>query len=108
MQNSTQSSSGGVPVLPRPDGGMQNQTTGGNVSAIRKTTGSERLVKKEKKSIFKKPDQMPGRRLSHPSLTTWGDGLVGCCLSVNTLMRSGILLDGLNRDCVCVCVCVCV
>ncbi|XP_031432812.2 LOW QUALITY PROTEIN: zinc finger protein 236 [Clupea harengus] len=60
VQNSTQSSSGGVPVLPRPDGGMQNQTTGGNVSAIRKTTGSERLVKKEKKSIFKKPDQMPG------------------------------------------------
>ncbi|XP_076136440.1 zinc finger protein 236 [Alosa pseudoharengus] len=59
VQNSAQSCGGG-PALPRSDGGTQSQTMGSDASAIRKTSGSEKVVKKEKKSIFKKPDQMPG------------------------------------------------
>ncbi|KAL2084641.1 hypothetical protein ACEWY4_020159 [Coilia grayii] len=59
VQNSSQSSAG-VATLPRPDGGAQNSANAADASAVRKTTGSEKVVKKEKKSIFKKPDQMPG------------------------------------------------
>lgn len=61
VQTSGQSG-GSVPALSRPDGGAPNQMTGSEASAIRKTGSLEKVVKKEKKSIFKKPDQMPGKQ----------------------------------------------
>lgn len=39
----------------------QNQTTGGAAVEHKKVQGPERLAREKKRSIFKKPIQMPGR-----------------------------------------------
>lgn len=62
VQNSSQSSGGGVGALPRTNGGPQNGAAAADSSLVRKTIGTEKVVRKEKKSIFKKPDQMPGKQ----------------------------------------------
>ncbi|XP_030637946.1 zinc finger protein 236 [Chanos chanos] len=48
-------------AVPRPDVAAQSQAVGGTVSSSRKTPRQDtKVVKKEKRSIFKKPIQMPG------------------------------------------------
>ncbi|XP_028834618.1 zinc finger protein 236 isoform X2 [Denticeps clupeoides] len=58
VQSSGQNSS--VPTGTRPDLALQGQVTGGAASEVKKPAGSEKFVRKEKRSIFKKPMQMPG------------------------------------------------
>ncbi|XP_076837436.1 zinc finger protein 236 isoform X2 [Brachyhypopomus gauderio] len=53
VQSETQCSTGPDPAVPAP-------ATGGADSLTPKSTGPEKFVKKEKRSIFKKPVQMPG------------------------------------------------
>ncbi|KAK1790236.1 hypothetical protein P4O66_014157, partial [Electrophorus voltai] len=55
VQSETQCSTGA-----RPDNAVSTPATGGAESLTPKPSGPEKLVKKEKRSIFKKPVQMPG------------------------------------------------